>query len=63
MTYFTVVGFYPDTLQRFSEWLEANNADEAELKCSEVFPGLAVCGIIAGCHACSETTNRVQVQS
>lgn len=34
MSKFTVIGYYPDTSQRFALHVEADTADEAEGKCA-----------------------------
>jgi len=49
-TGFTVVGFYPDSEQRFCDFFVASSAIAAEQKCQRTYPGLAVCGVFKGHH-------------
>jgi len=44
---FTVVGFWPDTDQRFCDLVLATNASTAEQKCLKNNPGLAICATFA----------------
>lgn len=45
---FTVIGFYPDTLQRFCSHIRATNVVAAERDIRVQYPNVAVCGVIAG---------------
>ncbi|NLF98964.1 MAG: hypothetical protein GX565_02315 [Lentisphaerae bacterium] len=47
---FTVVGFYPDSEQRFCEFIEASSTVAAEREIQKSYPGLAVCGVFRGKH-------------
>ena len=49
---FTVIGFWADTEQRFCDVVSATSASMAENLCLQSNPGVAVCGVIAGRHAC-----------
>jgi hypothetical protein len=53
---FTVIGFWPDTEQRFADIFRASSASMAEQLCLRSHPGIAVCGVIAGSHACLDTS-------
>jgi len=53
---FTVIGFWPDTEQRFADVVSASSASMAEQLCMRAYPGIAVCGVIAGSHACLDTS-------
>jgi hypothetical protein len=55
MAVFTVIGFWPDTDQRFATHVEAKNVTEAEAKCVERYTGVAICGVISGQHECVDT--------
>ena len=61
MNRFTVIGFYPDTLQRFSTHVEAQDADDAEMACIRNYSEVAICGVIAGCHNSVDTRELVQL--
>ena len=45
---YTVVGFYPETEQRFCEMLYAMSPVAAEQKCLKKYPGVAVCATFDG---------------
>lgn len=62
MTPFTVIGFWPDTLQRFCTNLVATSADAAEVKCLSTHPGLAICAVIGGVHAALDSANYVNCE-
>lgn len=49
---FTVIGFYPETLQRFCDHIRARNVDAAEREIRELYPTVAICGVIAGASNC-----------
>lgn len=53
---FTVIGFWPDTDQRFCDTFHAPTAAVAEDQCLQAHPGIAVCGVIAGRHACVDVS-------
>lgn len=55
MTRYTVNGIWLDSMQRFSTWIEASGPKQAEEVCLLRYPGLTVCGVIAGCHECADT--------
>lgn len=49
MKEFTVIGFYPDTKQRFCTTVTEKNSDDAETAAfEEADPGLIVCGVLSG---------------
>ena len=52
---FTVIGFWPDTDQRFATHITAKNASEAETICTRRHKGVLVCGVIHGEHICADT--------
>ena len=52
---FTVIGYWPDTSQRFATCVEATNADEAEMTCLDQYAGVVVCGVVLGRHECVDT--------
>lgn len=45
---FTVIGFWPDTHQRFCAVVESTSARLAERWCLAAHCGVAVCGVLAG---------------
>lgn len=49
---FTVIGFWPETMQRFADVFAAADACDAEEKCLREHRGLSVCGVVAGDHEC-----------
>lgn len=53
---FTVIGFWPDTGQRFSDVIFTTTATFAEEQCLQTYPGIAVCGVIAGSHLCIDSS-------
>jgi len=57
---YTVIGFYPDNNQRFAMHFNADTADKAEEIAIKAYPGLAVCGVIAGEHHTAETKTTVE---
>lgn len=63
MTPFTVVGYWLDTMQRFSTWIEASSPEQAEDACILQHPMLAVCGVLAGHHECADTGGYVRCGS
>lgn len=63
MTPFTVVGYWVDSMQRFSTWILATGPEQAEDACVRQHPGLAVCGVLAGRHECADTGEYVRVGS
>lgn len=59
MAVFTVIGFWPDTDQRFATHVKARNATEAEAKCAEHHACVTICGIIRGRHECVDTKSQL----
>ncbi len=55
MRAYTVVGYWPDTDQRFTARLSATTATEAESRCIEENPGVSVCAVFAGEHDAVDT--------
>lgn len=53
---FTIIGYWPDTEQRFCDVVHATTATKAEDLCLQVHPGVAVCGVIAGSHTCLDSS-------
>ena len=54
---YTVIGFYPETGQRYAAPFHTETADEAEAKASEM--GVSVCGVIEGSHPTKESNTHV----
>jgi hypothetical protein len=52
---FTVIGFWPDTMQRFASSFCAKNSNEAEEMCFRQYEGVAICGVLQGSHDCVDT--------
>jgi len=52
MKLFTVIGYYPETMQRFCERYNAYSAMHAEELCVEGHPEVAICGTLPGWHDC-----------
>ncbi len=59
MTEFTVVGYWPDTMQRFCTSVDATTPDEAEETCLREHPCLAVCGVFLGPQECVDSSEFV----
>lgn len=49
---FTVIGFYPETLERFCSHIRAKNVDAAEREISVQYPNIAICGVFTGAFNC-----------
>jgi hypothetical protein len=47
---FTVIGYWPDTMQRFADEVRAVSAAEAEDRCLKKHSGVAVCCVLEGSH-------------
>jgi hypothetical protein len=60
MTIYTIVGYWLDSMERFSTYVESNCPDEAEETCIREHPGLAVCGVLLGTQECVDTTPEVR---
>lgn len=58
---FTIIGYWTDSLQRFSTYVEAAGADEAEETCLRENPEVAVCAVLPGRQKCVETAEYVRV--
>jgi hypothetical protein len=48
MTNFTVVGFWPDTDERFADSVDADTPAEAEAKIGRSHPGVAIVAVLSG---------------
>jgi hypothetical protein len=59
MAIFTVIGFWPDTQQRFATHVIASGSVEAEKTCLQRNRGVAICGVVSGLHNCADKTTRV----
>jgi hypothetical protein len=59
MAVFTVIGFWPDTDQRFATHVKAKNVAEAEAKCAERYASVAICGVLSGQHVCVDTKSQL----
>lgn len=57
---FTVIGFWPDTMQRFASVFKAGNPGEAEEICLRRNDGVSVCGVIKGEHDCVDAHTYVR---
>lgn len=59
---YTIVGFWPDTNQRFSDVVSAPNAEMAEEVCLKNHPGVAICGTILGSHRCVDLSIQISLE-
>jgi hypothetical protein len=50
MNSYTVMGFWPDTMQRFAESFVAKDAEAAEEACFTKYGDVAICGVLNGKH-------------
>lgn len=46
--YYTIVGFYESTMQRFADTVQAPNPEDAEDSAKNEHPDLRVCGVFDG---------------
>jgi hypothetical protein len=53
---YTVIGYYPDTLQRFGETYKASCPETAEKSCLLKHPDVAICGVVEGRLNCVDTS-------
>lgn len=58
---FTIIGFYPSTMQRFATHLQAASPEKAEERCIAKHPGVAVCGVLAGYQQCVDKAEQVSL--
>ena len=56
---YTVIGYWPDSMQRFATIVYADTSDEAEIRCTSQHPGVAVCGVLLGRQVCVDRTKCV----
>jgi hypothetical protein len=61
MQSYTIIGFWPDSLQRFATIVQASSPDAAEERCIKEHSGVVVCGVLIGAHTCVDP--RVLVSS
>jgi hypothetical protein len=61
MKTFTVIGYWPSSMQRFAEFIDADDPDSAEEMCVAQYPGIAVCGVLAGKHQCIDAREIVRM--
>jgi hypothetical protein len=57
---YTLIGFYPDTKQRWASFCEAKNPNEAERMMAEEYPCAVICGVIEGNHKCVDTNPYIE---
>ena len=60
MKTFTVIGYWEDSLQRFTTYVTAGRPDEAEEICMREYPGVTVCAVLRGRQQCLDTTSHVR---
>ncbi len=58
---FTVVGFYPETLERFCEHISAKNCAAAERHINRSHPEVAICGVFDGVVKCVDRKRYVSL--
>jgi len=61
MKKYTVIGYWPDTMQRFAASVEAVNPEDAEAATLHKHHGLAVCGVVEGQHQCVDSCELVHI--
>lgn len=59
---YTVLGFWPDSMQRFSDYVEAANPNEAEKLMLNKHNGVSICAVIEGQHQCVDDFEYVRTQ-
>lgn len=58
--YYTVVGYWPDSMQRFADYIEAENLEEAEEAILNKHSGVSICAVIEGQHQCVDNYGYVR---
>lgn len=61
MIAFTVVGYWSDSLQRFSAYVDAMNPEEAEEICMQQHPGVAICAVFTGRQVSVDAAEHVRL--
>ena len=57
---YTIIGYYADTMQRFTDMTTSANPEEAEQYILNKYSNVLVCGIIEGRHHCVDVHEFVQ---
>jgi len=63
MKIYTVIGYWPDSMQRFAEHVEAIDHNIAEEICLKKYDVVAVCGVLAGHQQPVDTCETVRTLS
>jgi site-specific DNA-cytosine methylase len=57
---YTVIGYWPDSMQRFADYIEAVNPQEAETAVLNKHNGVAICAVIEGRRQCVDNYEYVR---
>jgi len=57
---YTVLGYWPDSMQRFADYTEAANPEEAEKAVLNKHDGVSICAVIEGRHQCADNYEYVR---
>jgi site-specific DNA-cytosine methylase len=60
---YTVIGYWPDSMQRFADYIEAENPEEAEKAIMDKHSGVSICAVIEGQHQCADNYGYVRSAS
>jgi hypothetical protein len=60
---YTIIGYWPDTMQRFAEFERASNPVEAEKRVFEKHNGVSICAVMSGRHQCADSYGYVRSSS
>jgi site-specific DNA-cytosine methylase len=59
-SFFTVIGYWANSMQRFADSVAAANAEDAEKIILDRHQGVSICGVIRGRHKCVDVYATVQ---
>jgi site-specific DNA-cytosine methylase len=57
---YTVIGYWPGSMQRFADYIEAATPDDAEKEVIAKHNGVSICAVIEGRHQCVDSCEYVR---
>jgi hypothetical protein len=60
---YTVIGYWPVSMQRFAGYSETASPEEAEKSILNKYHDISICGVIEGQHLCVDNCNYVRTNS
>jgi site-specific DNA-cytosine methylase len=57
---YTVIGFWPDSMQRFADYIKAETPEKAERLILDKHKGISICAVIKGKHQCIDSYEYVR---